>query len=86
MTETVPARAMAKNSRQLDPIYRYRLSFPNPKNHNYMESLKMSQCVGGRDVDWFTYYPYLPYNICAGEIWIKILNFLLLIFMIYKYK
>ena len=33
-----------------------------------MESLKMSQCVGGRDVDWFTFYPYLPHYICAGEI------------------
>ncbi len=58
---TLPAasRGISKKSRKVEPSYDYKFSLPPSISENYIEEINISQCVGDRDVDRFTFSTYI---------------------------
>ena len=61
-------RAMSKKSRQVEPSYDYKFSLPPSIYEHYIEEINISQCVGDRDVDRFTFSTYIPDEYCQEQI------------------
>ncbi|MDJ0619625.1 MAG: hypothetical protein QNJ63_23275 [Calothrix sp. MO_192.B10] len=57
-------RSMSKKSRQVEPSYDYKFALPPSIYGNYIEEINISQCVGDRDVDRFTFSTSIPNEYC----------------------
>ncbi|MDJ0675738.1 MAG: hypothetical protein QNJ36_10220 [Calothrix sp. MO_167.B42] len=64
----VRTRAISKKSRQVEPSYDYKFFLPPSIYEHYIEEINISQCVGDRDVDRFTFSTSIPDKYCQEQI------------------